>query len=569
MLDLSYSTIKNLPVKTQSLILKALCIAVLCLGACGKDDPAPSATPGNNTNRKTGWQGSDDPSTIPENLNNPFEGDPSTLPASVDLSQYLPPIGDQGQYGTCVAWATAYNCKSALEAIKFNLSRNQLQNAAYQMSPRYLFTALPDSKKGADCGGSDFTPAMELLLSQGVATRATVPYENLGNCSQSLLDASWHADAAKHKIKYYRRLDANIVTLKQALAAKMPVVMGAKLDDSFMAWNSEAVYQNATSTTQVGIHSYHAMCIVGYDNNRGPRGAFKVVNSWSDQWGANGFIWVDYNFMVNGFSFNSNFFVAVNDEQKPDNNGNPDPPASGVDIVPWVVSDFRNTNLGATGREMYFNMYNVGSANALASDEWGYAYIYYNAYDANDYGVIFFDILANQGNYGSISEYSDQQSGLSGLVINSNIPAGSSLGKELFSADTLSRTYNMPSNLNGSYYLVVYGDVTDKYPAENDESNNLFYTTSQEPIDFSNGVGGRKDVVNDRFLNPLGSHQLLSAGARQFRTAVNPLHRNAYTPEEIIVFLKKELKNGRLKEKMNLARMKPSSGQLKIRSVKS
>jgi hypothetical protein len=255
----------------------------------------------------------------------------------------------------------------------------------------------------------------------------------------------------------------------------MPIVLGAKLDDSFMAWNSETVYQNATTTNQVGIHSYHAMCIVGYDNNRGPRGAFKVVNSWSNSWGANGFIWVDYNFMIDGFSFNKNFFVAVNDDQKPDDNGNPNPPSGGVDIVPWVVEDFRNTSLGQQGREMYFNIYNVGSQPALATQDWGYAYIYYNAYDANDYGVVFYDIMTNQGNYRDITEYEDAPSGLKGLLINSNIPAEGSLGMELFATDTLSRTYTMPSNLNGSYYLVVFGDVTDKFTSENDESNNLSY----------------------------------------------------------------------------------------------
>jgi hypothetical protein len=256
---------------------------------------------------------------------------------------------------------------------------------------------------------------------------------------------------------------------------------------------------------------------------------------------------------VNGFSFNSNFFVAVNDEQKPDDNGNPNPPASGVDIVPWVLEDFRNTSSGSTGREMYFNIYNVGSAAALNTDEWGYAYIYYNAYDANDYGVVFFDYFANQGNYKDIFEYNDQANDLSGLVINANIPAGSSLGMELFNTDTLSRTYTMPS-LNGSYYLVVFGDVTDKYTSENDESNNLFYTTSQEPLNFVNGVGGRRDV-NNRFLNPLRSSQLLSKDAAQFRTAVNALHRNAYSPEEIIGFLKKEVRNGRLAGKVNQAKM--------------
>ena len=76
----------------------------------------------------TGWFGSDNTSTIPENVSNPFQGDPSTLPTSVDLSQYFPPIGDQGQYGTCVAWATAYNAKSAIEAIKFGLTPSQFGN---------------------------------------------------------------------------------------------------------------------------------------------------------------------------------------------------------------------------------------------------------------------------------------------------------------------------------------------------------------------------------------------------------------------------------------------------------
>jgi len=531
----------------------------LFLYSCEEDSPSPSSP----TNvRKTGWQGSDDPSTIPENLNNPFEGDPSTLPTSIDLSAYLPPIGDQGQFGTCVAWATAYNCKTALEAIKFNLSQNQLQSPAYQLSPRYLFTALADDKKGADCNGSDFTPAMELMLTKGVASKAVVPYENLGNCSQALLDPAWNSDAAKHKIKYYRRLENDVVTLKQALAAKMPIVLGAKLDDSFMAWNSETVYQNATTTNQVGIHSYHAMCIVGYDNNRGPRGAFKVVNSWSNSWGANGFIWVDYNFMIDGFSFNKNFFVAVNDDQKPDDNGNPNPPSGGVDIVPWVVEDFRNTSLGQQGREMYFNIYNVGSQPALATQDWGYAYIYYNAYDANDYGVVFYDIMTNQGNYKDITEYEDAPSGLKGLLINSNIPADGSLGMELFATDTLSRTYTMPSNLNGSYYLVVFGDVTDKFTSENDESNNLFYTTSQDPLFFQNGVGGRRDVANDWFLNPLNSSQLLSKTAGTYRTAVNPAHRNAYTPEEIITFLKKEVKNGRLASKIAIAKQKAGNNQI-------
>jgi hypothetical protein len=148
------------------------------------------------------------------------------------------------------------------------------------------------------------------------------------------------------------------------------------------------------------------------------------------------------------------------------------------------------------------------------------------------------------------------------LFINCNIPAAGSLGNEFLGIDTLYRTYQMPTDLNGSYYLVVFGDVTDKFTSENDESNNLFYTTSQEPLFFQNGVGGRRSVANDRFLNPLNSNQLLSKTAGTYRTAVNEAHRNAYTPDEIIAFLKKEVKNGGLASKISIAKQKAGSNQI-------
>ena len=47
---------------------------------------------------------------------------PGGLPSSVDLTKKFPPIGDQGQYGTCVAWASSYNLKTALNGIEKGLS---------------------------------------------------------------------------------------------------------------------------------------------------------------------------------------------------------------------------------------------------------------------------------------------------------------------------------------------------------------------------------------------------------------------------------------------------------------
>lgn len=551
------SIMKNL---IQKSILISILISVTHLfSGCETSDKDPNPK---DSVRSTGWFGSDDPATIPQNVSLPnFDGSGSGLPASMDLSPFFPPIGDQGQYGTCVAWASAYNCKTAIEAVKFGLTPTQLSSAAYQLSPKYLFTALPNDKKGDNCNGTDFVPALDVMLNKGVASQATVPYSSLGNCSQTTLDPSWNTDAAKHKIKYYRRIPDNVNDIKQALAAKIPVILGAKLDDSFMGWNSESVYQSHTSFTNVGIHSYHAMCIVGYDNNKGPRGAFKVVNSWSSQWGAGGTIWVDYNFMVNGFAFNKNFFIAVNDEQKPDPS-QPDPPASsGVDLAPWIDDDYAATNLGATVRKMEFNIYNIGNQPALASSNWGYAYLYYNAYNANDYGIVFYDDFKNVNAYRDITQNSypamPPSPAYFGLTINCNIPADDDLANELFNDIGIIRTYQMPNTLTGLYYLVLVVDVTNKF-TEQDENNNMFYTTDQEPKYFEDGYGTRRAVTNDVFHNPIRFMKKENAEVRQFRSAVNTKNRNAYSPEEILGLLKKEAQNGNLARQIAAYRKMPN-----------
>jgi C1A family cysteine protease len=529
-------------------------------------DPEPDPNNPNPTDslRKTGWAGSDNPNAIPENINNPFSGDPASLPASVDLTPYFPPVGDQGQYGTCVAWAAGYNAKTAIEAIKFGLTPQQLASPAFQLSAKYLFTAIADQKKGTDCNGTDFTPALDVLIDKGIATKTVVPYTDLGNCANSRIPSDWHQDAAKHKIKYYRRIDNDLNSVKMALANKHPVILGAKLDDSFMSWNSETVYQTATSTEQVGIHSYHAMCIVGYDNSKGPRGAFKVVNSWGTQWGSQGFIWVDYNFMFNGFSFNRNFFIAVNDEQRPNPN-TPDPPSfSGVEIIPWVEADLPDAVSGQnTRRKIQFDIYNTGAAAANASTDWGYAYLYYNAFDANDYGIIFYDRLLNTGAYKSFEfGQTDPGSNSYGFTIHANIPSNGKLSGELFTGDGMIRTYFMPENLTGFYYLVLVADATDKF-TEKDEANNLFYTTPTEPKLFENGMGARVNTMAQGFRNHFRKSQMQSNEVRShFYTAVNSKHPNAYTPEEILGFIKREARNGNLAKK--IAQSQQNRGQMPV-----
>src|SRR5881409_2736626 len=97
-----------------SLIIFSALLTVSCNKKISDNStpPPPPPPPGQN-DRSLGWNGQEDLGTVPTTVNFGFgEG---TLPSSVDLTSKFPPIGDQGQFGTCVAWATAYNLKTALD----------------------------------------------------------------------------------------------------------------------------------------------------------------------------------------------------------------------------------------------------------------------------------------------------------------------------------------------------------------------------------------------------------------------------------------------------------------------
>ena len=86
----------------------------------------------------TGGDINEDNSKTPEDL---FLGN-GNVPSSHDISQYLPPIGDQGNYGTCVAWALGYNLKTVLEAQDKGYNTNDLSDPGKRFSAKDLFLSI-------------------------------------------------------------------------------------------------------------------------------------------------------------------------------------------------------------------------------------------------------------------------------------------------------------------------------------------------------------------------------------------------------------------------------------------
>src|SRR5690625_3898019 len=107
---------------------------------------------------------------------------------------------------------------------------------------------------------------------------STVTYTHMGGCQQRIMQSSWTQEAANNKIEYWRKIDPTVNSIKKNISKNIPVILGARLADNFMSWNSDAVLTSNTSFDNVGIHAYHAMAILVYNDSIGQGGGFRICN---------------------------------------------------------------------------------------------------------------------------------------------------------------------------------------------------------------------------------------------------------------------------------------------------
>lgn len=213
------------------------------------------------------------------------------LPSNVDLAAKMPPVGNQGQQNSCVAWATTYAMRSYHE--------QQARNWGYDspfaggpgnhvFSPAFVYNQI----NGGRDEGSVMENALELLVRRGAAPWSVMPYNERDYRTQP--NGQQIAAASSYRLARYRRIPAtDLDTIKAELAAGRPVIFGMGVDDAFYRLKSEPYDQNGGQN-----YGGHAMTLVGYDDNkkspRGHRGAFKIINSWGQGWGDRGFGWISY-----------------------------------------------------------------------------------------------------------------------------------------------------------------------------------------------------------------------------------------------------------------------------------
>ena len=229
----------------------------------------------------------------------------TSLPSAVDLSGQLPPIGDQGQQGSCVAWATGYYYHSWLQ--KREHTGWNLQSSWYQFSPAFIYNQI----NGGTDYGSTFPDAFDLLMNSGCTDLAQMPYNQYDYTTQP--NSLQRNAARQYRINSYSNMwrlsqipsptPAPIENAKAWLASGNILVMGIPIFRDFPGWGGPNTYYYDYNEWS-GLVGHHAVTICGYNDNANPgghdadhRGGFKMANSWGSSWNNGGYIYLSYDFV--------------------------------------------------------------------------------------------------------------------------------------------------------------------------------------------------------------------------------------------------------------------------------
>jgi hypothetical protein len=230
------------------------------------------------------------------------------IAAANDLSSQLPPIGDQGNQGSCIAWAASYYYKTWSE--KQEHTSWDITNSRYEFSPSFVYNQI---NGGAD-NGSNFDDAFALLQNKGDVDIFEFPY-NQNNCTAQPSAAQFQ-EAKPYRIpsgwSYFWQRNVygpyspgnDITNAKATLASGKLIVMAIPIYNDWPDYGSNPAKTYYDYNGSSSLAGGHGVCICGYNDNANPSGAdadhkggFKMVNSWGSSWNGNGYVYLSYDFV--------------------------------------------------------------------------------------------------------------------------------------------------------------------------------------------------------------------------------------------------------------------------------
>ncbi|MGI5245879.1 IPT/TIG domain-containing protein [Dactylosporangium sp. CA-139066] len=263
------------------LLRTALGLALAAGGTLAATDPAAAAT----TSLPHAVGGFEAPTTRVNASSGPMMRSLDVLPDSATLISNLPPVGDQGQISSCVAWTIAHTIMG------YYAKRDGNAGAPY--APLYLYMRSV-AKGGAP--NQDLYPdqALTEATANGVDTQDDYIQGTLNY--QQPPTAAEIANAAKYKLSGWQTLwvgqnqgDKAKSAIKTAIAGGSPVAIGIPVFRDFMYLNSNKLYTTLTGSSLGG----HMITAYAYDAD-----GIWIRNQWGTGWGASGDAHLSWSFVT-------------------------------------------------------------------------------------------------------------------------------------------------------------------------------------------------------------------------------------------------------------------------------
>jgi C1A family cysteine protease len=195
-----------------------------------------------------------------------------------DGKNWLSPIRNQGQCGSCLAFAAAATMES-----QYRISKNS-SSSSIRLSPQFMFS----------CGGGKCSQgwypekAAQFLKSTGVTDDSCMPYMSSAGSDISCKKACSNYSSRTVKISSYSRPTESARSLSALRAAlqKGPLVTTMSVYGDFMNYR-RGIYKHVSGSYVGG----HAIALVGFnDKDR----YFIIRNSWGTTWGESGYARISY-----------------------------------------------------------------------------------------------------------------------------------------------------------------------------------------------------------------------------------------------------------------------------------
>lgn len=220
-----------------------------------------------------------------------------TLPPSVDLRNKTP-ILDQDGFNSCVA--------NAVVAAFMWLMQKQT-NTSWIGSRMFVYKLAREMDHIVGDNGATVRSGMKVLGKHGLPPETLWEYiaEHIDEKPpQSVIDEAKKARATN----YYRvnvrqtAYDKTLIAIKTAVQ-EFPVAFGSIIWDSFSGVGTDG--KIPLPSLNEGPAGGHALLILGYDDNieiQNEKGALLLQNSWGEAWGANGYGWLPYRYILAGLT---------------------------------------------------------------------------------------------------------------------------------------------------------------------------------------------------------------------------------------------------------------------------